>query len=782
MSEQVSKPLSVRDIVRQRTGADPDTWRLALVQRDKVWDDVRMRYLLDSLLNGYPIGSLLVCRATGQKRVMTFEDRKTVEANDATWQLLDGQQRVNGLYSMFTALAGYGHFYMLMTERLPEPQGPVTGRRERDQGLKYIHWQEARKAGSQQEKEAGGQEEKAADVVPDREHRVDLSRWYEWAEREGGARLRHAMSSLDASADGVIGLLNELDPDFTNELNNPQKEIARDLLRSLIDVWQTPAIFVQYLSLDSPLHLLEVFTRINRAGVQVAGQDLFFAAVKTLWNDAEEILAKIEDRLTPVVDGKVERDRLVDRMGILRLAGRLAARAVGQADLVPLAVDRLSGKPGEAVIEAMKEFGDPGSKPILRMATLVDVLVSRSALGFGLYSVDPRLWDDVLAWAAVNPRAEDSEWLVQNLGAVDSYLLGATAFRYPSVLRDRYARLAMTEALAAGVAGDAFPVEPIIEATRGTFDSLQVGQQKICDLGDDLEWVADTNAGLFLSIVQRIPYAPQRDKFDWDHIYAKAQALRMWSPGLGGRKCHHKFRHFVESAGNFWGLDAGLNRALGDKMPRAKFDQIEKWAADDKSRLWPRDRWWLSAVDIAEFKSVGDVLEDETSVALAVDLAMERFHSLVTARAQRLVEEVFTQYPIAKLFASDAVAPERSVREEVDIAAALGVTVRPPNSQTASPESENGNAADDEDTEWESIVAKKQAGTLRASLIKVVRAHAKARVDDEDDDGRWAKVKTLSDEEIWEVIQWCDYERGAINMMSRAAKTMRVDKPVVGPA
>ena len=59
------------------------------------------------------------------------------------------------------------------------------------------------------------------------------------------------MSSLDASADGVVGLLNELDPDFTNELNNPQKEIARDLLRRLIGVWRTPAILVQYLSLDS---------------------------------------------------------------------------------------------------------------------------------------------------------------------------------------------------------------------------------------------------------------------------------------------------------------------------------------------------------------------------------------------------------------------------------------------------------------------------------------------------------------------------------------------------
>jgi Protein of unknown function DUF262 len=493
MSDQASNALSVRDIVRQRIGADPDTWRLALVQRDKVWDHVRMRYLLDSLLNGYPIGSLLVCRVKGQSRVMTFEDRKTVDAGDGTWQLLDGQQRVNGLYSMLTTFGDYGHFYLLMTERLPEPQGPVTARRGRDQGLKYIHWQ--------QEKEADA-------VVPDREHRVDLSRWYEWAERDGGAGLTRVTCSLDASADGVVGLLNELDPDFADELNNSQKEIARDLLRRLITLWQSPTIPVQYLSLGSPLALLEVFTRINRAGVPVAGQDLFFAAVKTLWNDAEDTVVRIEERLTPAVDGNVKRDPLVERMGVLRLAGRLAARVVGQADLLPLAVDRLSGERGAEVIEAMRGLGDPDSKPILRMAALIRVLVSQSGLGFGLYSVEPRLWDDVLAWAAVNPRTEDSEWLVQNLHNVDSYLLGATAFQYPLVLGDQYARLAMIEALGAGAAGDAFPVEPIIGATRGAFDSLQAGRRQVCDLGDDLECVADTNAELFLSIVQRIPYVP----------------------------------------------------------------------------------------------------------------------------------------------------------------------------------------------------------------------------------------------------------------------------------
>src|SRR3954454_21537581 len=91
------KVISVRDLVRQRIGDTPDRWHLALVQRSLVWDDVRMRFLLDSLLAGYPIGSLLVCQVTGQSRVMRIDDeqRQAVRAAPDVWQLVDGQQRIN---------------------------------------------------------------------------------------------------------------------------------------------------------------------------------------------------------------------------------------------------------------------------------------------------------------------------------------------------------------------------------------------------------------------------------------------------------------------------------------------------------------------------------------------------------------------------------------------------------------------------------------------------------------------------------------------------------------
>ena len=72
------------DLVRRRTGALPDEWQLALVQRDVKWDEVRIASLLDSLLSGYPIGALLVCRVRqgGSVLVSAGDGRKAVGVDE----------------------------------------------------------------------------------------------------------------------------------------------------------------------------------------------------------------------------------------------------------------------------------------------------------------------------------------------------------------------------------------------------------------------------------------------------------------------------------------------------------------------------------------------------------------------------------------------------------------------------------------------------------------------------------------------------------------------------
>ena len=119
--------------------SETDRWNLALVQRDEVWDQVRMRHLLDSLLSDYPIGAILLCRVKGSSKVIRVDGaaRRQEEATEGAWQLLDGQQRINALFSMFTDQGSYGRFHLNMTvER--QPPGPVQSRTTKDRALPYI--------------------------------------------------------------------------------------------------------------------------------------------------------------------------------------------------------------------------------------------------------------------------------------------------------------------------------------------------------------------------------------------------------------------------------------------------------------------------------------------------------------------------------------------------------------------------------------------------------------------------------------------------------------------
>ena len=60
----------------------------------------------------------------------------------------------------------------------------------------------------------------------------------------------------------------------------------------------------------------------------------------------------------------------------------------------------------------------------------------------------------------------DGGWYNENLASLDAYLLGATLFRYPRVLGDRYRRAELSESLAAAVQGHGFPLRRIVEVAR----------------------------------------------------------------------------------------------------------------------------------------------------------------------------------------------------------------------------------------------------------------------------------------------------------------------------
>src|SRR5262249_40845643 len=151
------------------------------------------------------------CQVTEKSRVFRMDDehRQVVNADSSLWQLVDGQQRINALFSIFTTKAGFGRFFLDLTARRPAAMGPVTRRRAKDQGLQYIRWHDVSEAPNEA-----------------RSNWLDLSRWYQWAETNGGRNFEALADALRQRRVDVVSVLNEIDPDFADQLDAPALQIA----------------------------------------------------------------------------------------------------------------------------------------------------------------------------------------------------------------------------------------------------------------------------------------------------------------------------------------------------------------------------------------------------------------------------------------------------------------------------------------------------------------------------------------------------------------------------
>jgi hypothetical protein len=660
------RALSVADLVARRLDPD-DPWRLALVQRHAVWDEVRMARLLDSLLAGYPIGSVLVCRVRKGSHVLIERDgtRIAEEAPEGTWQLVDGQQRINALVAIFTGLGGFGRFYLDLTVRR-DPEDVVTRRRAKRAALRHIVWR------ADDEPDADG-------TIPNRERFLDLSRWSAWAAPASVERLRRAADAMGADRRELVEILNEIDPAFADDLAPAQLSTATENARRLVRIWTQQAIPVQRLTLDGPIDVLQVFSRINLEGVRLDGEDVFFAAVKTLWNEAEENLDRVAGATS-----------VLNRLTALRLLARLASRAVRRDDLLPLRVDALNGTRGEQIIRAMARLAADGSEPLGRIGLLGRLLTAESGLGYGLREVDGALLDHVFGWVAVHPQGTDEAYLSSQLPEIDAYLLGATAFRYPTVFRDTFARVGFAQAIDAGTAGDGFPLGGILRATRTQWPRFTSGQRSVradVDEAGHLDLV-DANGALFLSIAQQLPYelpvrdgGPARRVVEWDHIYPQALAKNMRIRDAKTQYLvHHPDRRHVWSAGNLWALDRPINNKASDAPPSKKFELLER--LPDATRDLP-SRWPSAAATFLTPAERELVLAAERAIELGqVDEGMEAFRTFARARGLRLYEAVVSRYKPVQQFASradHAISGAERARDEahgvapLDVAAALGL-------------------------------------------------------------------------------------------------------------
>ena len=368
-------------------------------------------------------------------------------------------------------------------------------------------------------------------------------------------------------------LAKEIDPQFTHALSGQEREVAAEWLRRILRMWTTPIVPVMRATVGTPEDILELFARLNRSGIPVRDADIYFAAVKTFWDDAEPRLKRVVDASRRGV-GAGDGHAFLTMERALRLISRLAGRGLGGGDVLPLTVERIAGNRREAMVAAMDALTSNDSPVLERLDRFFEEHPTTSRLKYGLRFVSHQLWDEVLGWAVTRGHWDDAD-----LQAIDAYLFGGTVFRYATIFGAGFSRSAFVEALAAGVRDEPFPLRAILLATRERYPNLRFGRRQVAALQSDTEesredrrWLGDNNAALLLSIAQDIDVDHVRP-LDIDHIYASALASRMHVPG--NWRMHHPERRRVNTIGNMWLLDAGTNRALQDQKPPMKFGSLE---------------------------------------------------------------------------------------------------------------------------------------------------------------------------------------------------------------
>ena len=611
MSHDLPARASVKFLVEQWLGqvGELAQWFLGLVQRDQVWDDRQRVALLDSLLKGYPIGAILLGRdelsPSGWVYVHDAEGQRTEKlVAPPPWQILDGQQRISTLAAIF-ADSALGHAELDMVSEEPV--------------IVWISPDDSRRPS-----------------VGQRLQRVDLSGWHRLMKSHSEESLRSWGSSR------LQDLLTKFDTEFRVELAGSRGEIAVERWNHLLDLWFEDRVPVLSAPVRSPEQLLEVFKRVNRAGTPIDEADIFYAAVKTFWPEAESSLQRIVART----------NNLLTRFSVLEFVTRLSRLALGAADPVGVKVEILNGAQGAVLRHVLTDVCAENSVVMARVATVCTSLTTDSRLGYGLNAVHRRVVAAVLAWAAALPMDGDehARFVESNVKEIDAFLAGATLFGYRSAFRrDRFDRTSFREAAAAGMGGDRFPIARIVAVLREEAEPAEMERVGSLETDAALRRLGDNHPSLVLGVVQNWTFGAR--PLDVDHIYAsEASKTDMRIMGSYNRRVAHPERaRLVNSLGNFWLIPQPTNASLGMDRPSKKFETLERWLnppiLGDERLAYPvpaRADWAMEAHEPQEWKKVESNLVPFDSNTKTED-AIAAFRTLVERRGTRLVNELLEQ-------------------------------------------------------------------------------------------------------------------------------------------
>ncbi len=241
-------------------------YRLPSIQRGYEWQQGRVLKLLDSIMNGYPIGAIMVWQPTAEvfkdipnrSFVANFDSKPDYlsepphEAESGeSYLVLDGQQRLQSLFLAFMGSYDGKRVYM-QVDYLPSEE------QDGDFGFDFLTPEEARKR-------------------PEMAHVADIIRLDSETKFEFSEKTARTISSAVGEGSGREDLFNK-----------KRGVIAKNIDRFIERFNVKPALFLQEVEQrHSYDHVLEIFERVNSGGMVLSKSDLLFSTIKLKLREME---------------------------------------------------------------------------------------------------------------------------------------------------------------------------------------------------------------------------------------------------------------------------------------------------------------------------------------------------------------------------------------------------------------------------------------------------------------------------------------------------------------
>jgi hypothetical protein len=272
----------IRDVMLQIT---QNEIYLPAIQRKFVWGPERIEKLFDSVMRGYPIGTFLFWFVVGAtkddytfyKFIQNYHERDRAlnevapkpDLRDKFIGVLDGQQRLNSMYVALQGSYSYRRKHGRWQDDSAFPQ--------RFLYLNLFH--------HPSDEDEGGMAFEFRFLTPDSAKAVDANQYW--------FLVKDALGwSTPGPVFGVIDKAVKAFPQFKEMFEQNCGPMLNDLWRKLCDEDVINYFSIHEQELDK---VVDIFVRVNSAGLQLSKTDLLFSSIVAHWDEGR---SKIEALIT----------------------------------------------------------------------------------------------------------------------------------------------------------------------------------------------------------------------------------------------------------------------------------------------------------------------------------------------------------------------------------------------------------------------------------------------------------------------------------------------------